>query len=105
MTALEWVGAIVAVLCSLGVAAFGFGYCADKLIDQWEKLVWRYAEKRIRERGTQMIYQQYWWETPEQAAVWLACAEHMAEGNYPQANVIRDNTYVRCLKEIKERRK
>ncbi len=64
-----------------------------------------YAEKRIRERGTQMAYQQSWWETPEQAAVWLACAEHMAEGNYPQANVIRDNTYVRCLKEIKERRK
>ena len=100
MTALEWVGAIVAVLVALGILLAGFGHFADVLVRHWDRIVWRAAERRIRERGSQMRHQGYWWATPEQAAVWLACAEHMADGEYPNASVVRDKTYRRHLDQI-----
>lgn len=104
MTALEWVGAIVAVLVAFGIAAAGFGYMSDVLCRHLDRLLWRMAERRIRERGGNMKNQHWWWETPEQAAVWLACAEHMADGGYPDAEKVRDETYPRVLKEVLERR-
>lgn len=103
MTPLEWVGAIVAVLVSVALMLLAFGYAADRLWGRIDAMIWRAAEKRIRERGTHMRSQSYWWETPEQKALWKACADHMADGNYPDASVIRDQTYARHLADIKAR--
>lgn len=75
---------------------------AEKHLSQ---LLWRMAERRIRDRAAQMRNQHYWWDTPEKAAVWIACAEHMADGSYPEASTIRDQTYPRVLKQLTENRR
>lgn len=100
MTALEWVGAIVAVLVAFGIASAGLGYLWGAIWSHIDGVLWRMAEKRIRERGIHMKHQHWWWEKPEQAAVWMACAEHMAEGNYPEIGAVRDQTYPRMLREV-----
>ena len=104
MTPLEWVGAIVAVLICLAGVLAAIGYLLDIASKQWDRIVWRAAERFIRERGQHMRSQLYWWEQPEQAAVWLACAEHMHDGSYPDVSTVRDQTYKRCLEEVKARR-
>lgn len=100
MTPLEIVGAIVGVLVGIALLLLAFGYAADLLWRHWDQTVWRAAQLRIRERGSQMRNQSYWWETPEQKALWRACAEHMADGEYPDASVVRDRTYQRHLADI-----
>lgn len=100
MTPLEWVGAIVAVLVALGIAFFGLGYLVDILWRRFDQLLWSRAERRIRQRGDHMKHQHYWWPNPEHAAVWIACAEHMADGNYPEAEKIRDHTYPKALAKV-----
>lgn len=104
MTPLEWVGAIVAVLVALGIAAFGIAHLYAVIWNHLDRLLWRRAEQRTRERGVQMKHQHWWWETPEQAAVWMACSDHMAEGNYPSIDTVRDKTYPRMLAEVVQMR-
>lgn len=104
MTALEWVGAIVGVLVGLGIAAAGIGHLIDVVSERVDRWIWRLVEKRIRQRASQMRNQHWWWATPEQAAVWASCAEHMADGDYPDIHTVRDKTYPRVLRELIEQR-
>lgn len=105
MTPLEWVGAIVAVLVALGIAGLGLGYFGDIVVKHFSQWLWRMAESRIKARAQQMKHQQYWFSNPEHAAMWLACAEHMADGDYPEPERIRDRTYPAMLQKVLEQRK
>lgn len=100
MTPLEWLGAIVGILVGLGIFLFGAAYLTAVLVEKFDRIVDNAASVRIRKRAQQMKNQQYWWPNSEHAAIWVACAEHMADGGYPDVQVVRDQTYRLALSRI-----
>lgn len=105
MTALEWVGAIVAMFVAGGICAAGVGMLINACTDKWQRIVWRATEAHLRKRGDEMRCQQYWFETKTQAAMWMACAKAMSQGEYPDAQAVRDRDFKEALAKLDDARK
>lgn len=84
------IGYMVILLVAIGVFLVGLDILLNTLSNKIEQYVIDRTVEYIKEQGKRMLNDEFWFQDADQRAMWIAIAEPLSRGSFPDPATVRD---------------